>query len=116
MIELSWKKNTTYIIISQFLEWLFNRISKFNEDETINIDVNGFLLLKEKDGGYSALIMCPDIYNDKKILNIVLQPPEEFKERYIACIPSEEPESVTEVKQTDEDGKINIEEDEDEKT
>ena len=58
--------------------------------------VNGYIVVNDADSKmYSALILCEN-KNQKRVLKILKQPPEQFKNRYIACVPVE-PEVVREI-------------------
>ena len=87
--------------------WLLTTISKTPELEKDN-GVNGYLLLNDEDSQCGALLFVNKKYQ-KQILDILQQPPGEFKDKYIACVPCEEPQSVKEI--TEE--KINNREDDD---
>lgn len=97
MIELIWKDSSlneyeNILQITNLLSWLVAIIRDKHE-----IELNGFMVLKEKNPlTYSILLILGDENSQKQTLNILQQPPEEFKEKYIARIPCEEPNPVKE--------------------
>lgn len=119
MIELSWnfkeiddtvKHNIeSYLVILNFMSWMMNTIK--NEEDLQGINFNGILTLLDTNYKFVTLLMC-DHENQKKLLNILQQPPEEYKEKYVACVLSEEPQPVqekTEDDETDDDDNISVE-------
>lgn len=104
MIEVIWKdekftEREAMMYLSQLIAWLSNEITTKKEYEDLTI--SGYIITYEK----STVLIFPDKNTEKqkRILNILQQPPEEFKEKYIACIYSEEPKSVSERKETEVD-------------
>jgi hypothetical protein len=107
MIELLWN-NLTYsnnenmMYISNFIAWLATSI--VHEKSLHQIELNGFLTLKDSDNKVATLLLC-DSECQREVLNILQQPPNEYKEKYIARVPCNEPSPVNEEqnKESDED-------------
>lgn len=103
MIEIIWKDyvNHDYDLMmyaSSFMTWLAVTLT---EEKNHEIEFNGYLIVKEKEKGCSILVISGNPESQKRILQILQQPPEEYKEKYIARVPCDEPDPVNE--QTDKD-------------
>ena len=102
MIELLWKNTLdndkdVMMMISSLITWLASQLT--SNEEYKNLYLKGFLVIRDTKKQVFTLIMCGnEEQNEKGILKILQQPPEEFKERYVPCILSDEPESVQEAK------------------
>ena len=105
MIEIVWLDDyDAMMCASRLLAWLAALLAQ--KDEYHNIEFNGYMIVKEKEKektGCSVLIICGDPISQKRILNILQQPPEEYKEKYIARIPCDEPNPVHEQTKEDSD-------------
>lgn len=109
MIELSLiYKNPTSIytddmlLICEIITWMLGRL---RERPNPVVGYHGHIILfdREKEK-WNALIMCGE-QTQKFILEILLQPPPAFKDKYVACVVSKEPCPVQQVKEhIDEDG------------
>ena len=108
MIEVKWKfePDTPSVKILQFMTefftWFFNMVRKYNEEHEDLIDIAGVILVSRTGVTPASLIM---LYENEKIdkthrvlLDILFQPEEQFKDKYIACVPAEEPNPVQEQK------------------
>ena len=98
MIELIWVDNLcksydVMMCVSGLLAWLSATIAQ--EEEYHDIQFNGYMVAKDKND-CSVLLICSDPQSQKKMLKILQQPPNEYKEKYIARVPSQEPEPVKE--------------------
>lgn len=105
MIELSWKEKADceYIqlmTVSQLLAWLTTTLNE--EKERHCIKLSGYMVLCEEDGKISILLITNG-ESQKQLLKILQQPPNEYKEKYIACVLSEEPQPVQEKTEEDQD-------------
>ena len=98
MIELTWEnfRKDLFQQITVFLSWVLAEVEKEK------IDFHGYMVFNGKEGNYHTMLFTDGVHA-KKLLKILQQPPEEYKERYIACIPCEEPNPVHEVKQEQQD-------------
>lgn len=110
MLEVTWKKiyskrTTTFARINDFLTWLLMELPT-------EIAISGWIIacqprvIPEATETFSILIFCENNSEDE-ILKIIQQPPGEFKEHYVACVFSSEPQPVQEVnieKHDDKDG------------
>lgn len=87
------------VLITSILLWLMQELKK---DEHKDIECSGFIMCDDEQGkkGMSALLFL-DTAVHKPVLQILMQPPEEYKGKYIACIPSKEPEVVAESSEMD---------------
>lgn len=106
MIEIVWTEilpdYEIMMCASRMLAWLATILAQ--KDEYHNIEFNGYMVVKEKQRkGCSILIICGDQISQKRILNILQQPPEEYKEKYIARIPCDEPNPIHEQTKEDSD-------------
>lgn len=113
-IEITWKNTSDISIfnivdLSHFILWLLTTISKTPELQKDN-GINGYVLLNDEKSNCGALLFVNKKYQ-KKILDILQQPPGEFKDKYIACVPYEEPQSVKEI--SEEKNIINKDDDDD---
>ena len=71
------------------MEWLLTEISKSDEP----IELNRYILGKDKNiDGCSAHLICADDKSQERIFKILQNPPDEFKEKYIAHILYNEPD------------------------
>lgn len=114
MIEIVWTDTVAcdydvMMCATSLLAWLTTTIAQ--NEENHDIEFNGFMVAQEKTTGCSILILCGDNpKNQKRVLKILQQPPEEYKDKYIARIPSTEPIPVEEqTKSTSEEGECMIE-------
>jgi hypothetical protein len=97
MIELTLKNYNGYdeglLLLNNILQWVAAYVAS-KKDEKIVID--GTLCVYDSiKPRVAALIMCEG-FSEKKINELLQNPPGEYKEKYIACVVSEEPEVVTE--------------------
>lgn len=103
MIEIVWlEKYAAMMHASRMMAWLAAALAQ--NEEYHNIEFNGYMIVKEEGkekSGCSVLIICGDPVSQNRLLKILQQPPEEYKEKYIARIPCNEPDPVHE--QTKED-------------
>ena len=111
MIELLWTNNLcvdyeVMMYAAGLMSWLASLLAQ--DEENHSVEFNGFMVAKEEKGGCAVVIICGNPQSQKRVLEIVQQPPEEYKGKYIASIPSEEPEPVNEMK-TEEDDTYKIE-------
>lgn len=105
MIELSWKEKADceyvqLMSVSQLLAWLTTTLKE--EKEHHSIKLNGYMVLCEENGTISILLISNGD-SQKQLLKILQQPPNEYKEKYIACVLSEEPQPVQEETEEDQD-------------
>lgn len=104
MIDLHLIKSASFnedmMLVSSILNWFIIELNTNPEYEEIQF--RGYLVLYDetKQNNASALILCngPD---QKKIINLLQQPPDTYKEKYIACVVSEEPEPVAETRKSE---------------
>lgn len=99
MIELNWKNfldrdEDVMMYVSNLIAWLTTTLA--TTEEYKHIKLSGFIVLLNKEHTISTLLLCEDKYQ-KELIKILQQPPEEYKERYEACITCEEPSPVAEV-------------------
>ena len=112
MIEITWIdastcEHETMMFMSNFIAWLCTTIAQ--DEKNRRIEYQGYMLVKEPSGKCSALILCGDMKSQTKILGLLQQPPEQFRGRYIACVPCEEPTPVKEESESDDKGEIKME-------
>lgn len=114
MIELLWKdfkncEKDVMMMVSELLVWLTTLIA--TDERYKELAIGGYLVLLNREASVSTMIICRDDQQEK-ILQILQQPPEEFKERYVPHIFfEEEPVLVEKMDTEDEDdsGKMKIE-------
>lgn len=117
MIELLWKGECTHwegiACMSNLVAWLATALTLEKEKEKIRLQ--GYIVLyDDSKKSASALLFCnDDEESQKNILHILQQPPGEYKDKYIARVPCQEPEPVVE-KKDDEEGSCAIEVSDDE--
>lgn len=114
MIEIIWKDETlrfydAMMYTAGLLAWLTSKLAQ--EDELHDIDMSGYMVVKDKvTKKVSGLIFTGRPESQKKLVAILQQPPNEYKEKYIARVPCEEPEFVHEqAKEEDLEDKDKIE-------
>lgn len=105
MIELSWKDSELEYCdilknITNFITWLANILAA--EEENRKIRLRGYMTIADENKKFSTLLIC-SYESQKDLLTVLQQPPEEFKEKYVACVLSEEP---TPVQEKEEDGEM----------
>ena len=101
MIEIKWcdnlcESNASGIeFISKFMVWLFSLLESKQD-----MQVDGYMLLYVPERKSFTLLILNEMKENEYILDLLKQPPEEYKEKYIACVQSVgiEPELVCEEK------------------
>ena len=106
MIEVNWiyrEENTNDVLtnITQLITWLMVTMKTMKEERKTLM--NGFLVVTEKDKGTSALLLSDDIETQKEMINILLSPPPEFKDKFTASILQVEPIPVEEKEKENEE-------------
>ena len=98
MIEIIWKDKTSadYYIFTQVAAFMSMLAVTLAKEENQDIKLNGYMIGREEKGGCSILMICGDFISQRKLMNILQQPPEEYKDKYVACVPCEEPNPVQE--------------------
>ena len=97
MIEIKWdqsveKSSSAMSIVAAFLLWLTKTIEN---EENHDIVFTGYINIWDRNSKMSTLIFSDEVSNKRKLLDILLQPPGEFKNKYIPCVISEEPLCVS---------------------
>lgn len=114
MIELLWKetKENYYRAmcdVAKLFAWLTSELLRLEEtrkETEESIYLQGYTVLWDDAADAPAILLFSnslDRANQECLLKILQQPPGEFKEKYVACILSQEPDSVNEVKCEKED-------------
>lgn len=114
MIELLWKetKENYYRAmcdVAKLFAWLTSELLRLEEtrkETEESIYLQGYTVIWDGAADAPAILLFSnslDRDNQECLLKILQQPPGEFKEKYVACILSQEPESVKEVKSEKED-------------
>ncbi len=114
MIELLWKetKENYYRAmcdVAKLFAWLTSellRLEEIRKETEESIYLQGYTVLWDGAADAPAILLFSnslDRANQECLLKILQQPPGEFKEKYVACILSQEPDSVNEVKSEKED-------------
>ena len=114
MIELLWKetKENYYRAmcdVAKLFAWLTSELLRLEEtckETEESIYLQGYTVIWDGAADAPAILLFSntlDRANQESLLKILQQPPGEFKEKYVACILSQEPESVKEVKSEKED-------------
>lgn len=98
MIELFWNdlkadKYQQVVAVTNIMLWLSTYVQE-HQQELNGLSINGYVVVM--DYGKIHCVVTTDEKNEKTLLNILQQPPNEFKEKYVACIHCEEPEVVVE--------------------
>lgn len=100
MIEIIWRDETEAFFdvmmhMASLITWLTRTLAQ--DDELHDIDMSGYMVVKDKKTKkVSGLIFVGNPESQKKLVAILQQPPNEYKEKYIARVPCEEPISVQE--------------------
>ncbi len=114
MIELLWKetKENYYRAmcdVAKLFAWLTSELLRLEEtrkETEESIYLQGYTVIWDGAADAPAILLFSnslDRANQECLLKILQQPPGEFKEKYVACILSQEPDSVKEVKSEKED-------------
>ena len=114
MIELLWKetKENYYRAmcdVAKLFAWLTSellRLEEIRKETEESIYLQGYTVLWDGAADAPAILLFSnslDRANQECLLKILQQPPGEFNEKYVACILSQEPDSVKEVKSEKED-------------
>ena len=119
MIELLWKdiydkEFDPYTYVVELIAWLSTTIAEQAKNHSLFL--TSTILVRESDDKISTLILCDGEKGaEKHMLEILQQPPDSYKGKYVPCILSEEPSPVTEKNEEDEELEIILDSD-DEKT
>lgn len=81
------------VLITRILTWISTTIAL--EQEKHELMMKGFIVLYD-EGKISTLLITDDGEHQQKLLKMLQEPPGEYKEKYVACIMSEEPKVVEE--------------------
>jgi len=108
MIDVSIRNSAGYhenmMLIASLLAWLTKSLKDNKEFQDILLE--GFVCYYDAMNRVSTLLLCEG-ESEKAILEILKQPPGEFKDRYVACVANTEPIPVVEkkpiVKEPDDD-------------
>lgn len=101
MIELlvkDYEEMEAMMLLTNLIGWLVTHIAK--DEDKKGIILNGFVILRDDRLELTGLIVC-DGNSQKRIIEILQQPPEAYKGKYIARIISEEPVLVKEESEDD---------------
>ena len=96
MIELVWTDknckttNECFVHLIEVFEWLLVATG-------IDMDFNGFMILKDDKDAIYGLILCNGEI-ERSVLNILQDPPKEYEGKYSYHSFHEEPKPVSEVK------------------
>ena len=96
MIDVKLIHPTNYhddmIMVTHILEWITSILAL--EEEKRQLMLKGYIVLYDEDR-VSTLLICEGEHQ-QKILKMLQEPPGEYKDKYVACIMSEEPKVVEE--------------------
>lgn len=95
MIEVTALEEICYYetlqLFSDILHWITSEILKDSEHV---LYIHGAFIIFNEESKVASLLILPDTHSEKRILQMLFQPPGEFQGKYIAKIPSKEPELV----------------------
>lgn len=100
MIELSWKdiydkEYDPLTYVTNLLAWLASTIAE--ESKNHSVYLTSYIVVRESETKISTLVLCDGEKNAEKIvLDLLLKPPDEYKDKYVPCILSEEPIPIQE--------------------
>lgn len=105
MIEILLRDNigdvrAKFVFLAGLISWLTKATQAVEDEENIKTLMEGYIILRDEPQHIGVIIICRD-QNNKKMLDILMQPPGEFKDKYIPCVSSEEPTPVQEKKEND---------------
>ena len=93
MIELILQDQCDYrksmVLLTQIMGWLMRAL-----EEREDIVFEDMMVARDQPEHIMVLLLVDDSYN-KKVMDILFQPPGEFKGKYVAVITSSEPLPVT---------------------
>lgn len=114
MIEIYPKEKTNtqddMLFLGNLISWLLHELKAqyITGQDTSNVFPGGYIIVYDEElQRVDALMFCQG-ETQNKILERLQQPPPAYKDKYIACIPSKEPEPVKEETEM-EDGELNVE-------
>lgn len=102
MIDIAVKERTNpqdeMLMLTNIVTWLLHELKNLYTTGQITTCMypSGYILVYDEDLKRSDILLFCEGENQKKMLEILQQPPESYKEKYIACVPSKEPDSVQE--------------------
>lgn len=104
MIQIDLKNKYCSLIdelrtINEIMCWLFGVMVDYPEQE---LGLDGFVIARGNSGRTSALLICTN-KSEPMLVKVLNQPPEEYKEKYIAKIVNSETDPVQEVNETSEE-------------
>ena len=99
MIELLWrdiydKEFDPMMFVSNLIAWLATNIAE--QEKEHHIKLTGYIVVRENETTISSLITCLTEEDQKDILKILMNPPDEYKDKFTARVPCEEPVPVME--------------------
>lgn len=111
MIELLWKDiydrdYDAMMYVANLIAWLTTTIA--DEEQQHKIQLKGFIVLRDNENTVSTLFIC-DGEDQTRLLKVLQEPPDEYKEKYVARVPCEEPLPVTEQSSSSDEGEIDVE-------
>ena len=96
MIDVKLIEPTNYhddmVMISRIITWITTTLAL--EEEKRNLMLRGYIVLNDEDR-ISVLLICEGEH-EQRLLKMLQQPPGEYKDKYVACVLSEEPKVVEE--------------------
>ena len=98
-----------FVFLAGFIAWLTKATHAVEDEEKLEILMEGYIILRDLPQHIGVVIICKD-ENNKKMLDILMQPPGEFKGKYIPYVSSEEPMPVQEKKEEEEENQDKKEE------
>ena len=116
MIEVSLKQIDAFtdcLFATKLMMWLLEEFHKCTDEALKGINFQGYIVVCDKETAATSILIFCDRYSilEKKLTQILMQPPGEYKDRYIACVYRSEPDPVTE-QQQDSSEELSIEIDE----
>lgn len=89
MIEITWnyylcENYDMMMMISNLLAWLCTSIAQ--DEELHKVKMSGYLVVRDPSGVLSTLIVCTDPSSQMEIHQLLQQPPEEYKGKYVSKI------------------------------
>lgn len=104
MIELSlteYDEVNALMLISNIIAWVTTTLSN---EKGVDATLDGYVVLRDKNQRFSALLVCEKT-SQEKMMKILQQPPNAYKEKYIACIVQDEPSIIEDKEDEKTEGK-----------
>lgn len=105
MIEICWVETSKniyeqFLNVCRVLSWLSSEILRINEENEMKINFDGMFILKDEEKTRVCSLLICNGESQKRIIEILQHPPEEYQTKYSANVLSEEPNPIKQEQST----------------